>query len=50
VRRTIPPLDDDRYMADELRAAAAMVMSAEVAEAAGADVLPVLDPSPGSRA
>jgi histidine ammonia-lyase len=50
LRREIPPLDDDRYMADDLRAAAAMVMSARVAEAAGADVLPALDSSPGSRA
>lgn len=49
VRQEIAPLDDDRYLADDLRAAAQMVASGRVAEAAGADALPAVDVS-GTRA
>ena len=48
VRREIPPLDEDRLLAPDLAAAAALVTSGRVADAAGRDVLPVLDP-PGGR-
>jgi histidine ammonia-lyase len=43
VRREIPPLDEDRLLAPDLAAAAAMVTSGRLAGAAGLDVLPSLD-------
>ncbi|MEZ5291348.1 MAG: histidine ammonia-lyase [Vicinamibacterales bacterium] len=49
IRTEIPPLDHDRYLADDLRAAAAMVRDGRVAEAAGLDVMPAIDPPAGSR-
>jgi histidine ammonia-lyase len=49
LREEVPRLEDDRYLADDLRAAAAMVTSGRVASAAGVDVLPAVDPVPGAR-
>jgi histidine ammonia-lyase len=42
VRRTIPHLDDDRHMAPELEYATSLVVSGALAEAGGADVLPLV--------
>ncbi len=45
VRAEIPPLDDDRLLAPDLAAAASMVASGRLAEAAGVDVLPRVAPA-----
>ena len=45
VRAEIPPLDDDRLLAPDLAAAASMVASGRLAEAAGVDVLPGVAPA-----
>ena len=50
LRSEVPPLDDDRYLADDLRAAAAMVSSGRVAAAAGLDALPALGARPEATA
>jgi histidine ammonia-lyase len=41
IRDSVPHLDDDRYFAPDLAAAAALVERGEIAEAAGRDRLPV---------
>jgi histidine ammonia-lyase len=42
LRAQIPHLDDDRHMAPEMEVATALVVSGALAEAAGADVLPLV--------
>jgi histidine ammonia-lyase len=49
VRAVIPPLGDDRYLADDLRAACALVTSGALADAAGADLLPGVAPPAEAR-
>ena len=38
--RRVPPLDHDRYLADDMRAATALVRSGRLAEAAGLELMP----------
>ena len=45
VRAEIPPLAEDRLLAPDLAAAASMVASGRLAEAAGVDVLPGVVPA-----
>jgi histidine ammonia-lyase len=43
LRRTVPTLEDDRYMAPDMAAAADLIRSGAVIEAAGPDLLPHLE-------
>ncbi len=43
LRAEVPPLDHDRYLADDMRVATALVCSGRLADAAGRDVMPALD-------
>ncbi|QOG07051.1 histidine ammonia-lyase [Aureimonas sp. OT7] len=43
IRTRIPALDEDRYMADDLAAAAAMVEDGSLADAVSAGLLPILE-------
>jgi histidine ammonia-lyase len=42
LRTKVPHLDDDRHMAPDMEQATALVVSGALAEAAGADVLPLV--------
>ena len=42
LRADVPPLDHDRYLADDIRLATDLVRSGRLAEAAGADLMPAL--------
>ncbi len=43
LRADVPPLDHDRYLADDIRLATDLVQSGRLTEAAGADLMPTLD-------
>ncbi len=43
LRANVPPLDDDRYLADDIRLATNLVQSGRIVEAAGVDLMPVID-------
>ncbi|HUU35880.1 MAG TPA: histidine ammonia-lyase, partial [Vicinamibacterales bacterium] len=45
LREDVPPLTDDRYLADDLRVATALVRSGRLAGAAGVDLMPAVDES-----
>ena len=45
LREDVPPLTDDRYLADDLRVATALVRSGRLAGAAGVDLMPTVDES-----
>ena len=42
LRAKVPHLDDDRHMAPDMEQATALVVSGALADAAGADVLPLV--------
>lgn len=43
LRVDVPPLDHDRYLADDMRVATALVRSGRLAAAAGLDLMPAID-------
>ena len=43
LRAQVPPLDHDRYLADDINAATALVRSGQLADAAGRDLMPSID-------
>ncbi|HEV2546533.1 MAG TPA: histidine ammonia-lyase [Stellaceae bacterium] len=44
LRRHVPPLDHDRFLAPDIAAAAALVRAGDIAAAAGEKLLPTIDP------
>jgi histidine ammonia-lyase len=48
LRSAVAPLDYDRYLADDIRFATTLVTSGQVVAAAGADLLPGVQPAAGA--
>jgi histidine ammonia-lyase len=46
LRTAVPPLDHDRFLADDIRAATHFVRSGRLAAAAGTELMPAIDGEP----